>query len=100
MTTSAPSSASSGPVGQQPVDVGQLALQVREVGADEAVGVDDRVVDADLEPLADEALGELEVGALTQVVGVHLEAEPEDRDAAVVGREDPVDDGRARRSRC
>ena len=81
-----------GLVREQPPQVGQLRLDVAAVGADQAGRVDDRVVDADVEPLADQSLGKLHVRALAQVIGVHLEAQAEQGDGAAVGRDDPVHD--------
>ena len=72
---SIPRSASRGVAYEQPAQVRQPALDVAEVGAHEPLGVDDRVVDPDVEALADQPLRQLDVRALPQVVGVHFEAQ-------------------------
>ena len=81
-----------GAAGEQPVEVGQPRLDVAQVGTHEPLGCDDRVVDPDLGPLAQEPLRELDVGALAQVVGVALEAQPQHGDRAGGARDDPVED--------
>ena len=90
IAVSAPAQRLAGLVGEQPPQVGQFRLDLAAVGADQAGRVDDRVVDADVEPLADQPLGEFHVRALPQVIGVHLEAEAEQGDGAGVGRGDAV----------
>ena len=75
--TSDPCERLAGRGGEQPVAGAAAGLDVPQVGADEPLGVDDRVVDPDVEALADQPLGQLDVRALPQVVGVHLEAEAE-----------------------
>ena len=61
--------------------VRQPALDVAEVRADEALGIDDGVVDAKSHALAEQRLRHLDERALAEVVGLRLEAEAEQRDA-------------------
>jgi hypothetical protein len=81
----------SGRPGEQPTQMRKAALDVSEVGADEALRVDDGVVDRDLKALADQPLCQLDIRALTQVVGVHLEAQAKHGDLAVRAGDQPVD---------
>ena len=67
------------------------ALDVAQVGADETLRVDDRVVDPDVEALADQPLRQLDVRALAQVIGVHLEAQAEHGDPPERAGDQPVD---------
>jgi hypothetical protein len=84
-----------GVVVQHLLQVRKLRPHVLEVRAGQVRRSDDRVVDAHVEPLADQDLGESHVRALAQVVGQMLEGEAEHRHPPVVaavrvdGRENP-----------
>ena len=65
----------------------KMLLDVLTVRPEQARGLDDRVEDPDLEPLAAEELGELDVRALAKVVGLRLEAQPEQCDDSLAGVE-------------
>ena len=64
---------------QHPLQVRKVPLDVLTVRPEQACGLDDRVEDPDLEPLPDQELGELDVRALAKIVGLRLEAQPEQR---------------------
>ena len=70
----------SGGLGQQLLEMGQVLLDVLPVGAGEARQVDRGVVDAEVVPLADQTLGQLDERALAKLVGAGLEGEAEQPD--------------------
>ena len=66
----------------------KVLLDVLTVRSEQARRLDDRVEDPDLEPLAAQELGELDVRALAKVVGLRLEAQPEQCDDSLPAVED------------
>ena len=86
--TRASRSASSAVEDEHLLEVRQVALDVAAVGADQPLRVDDGIVDPETNPLSDERLGELHVWALAEVIGLGLEAQPEERDLARFDVED------------
>ena len=77
---------------EQPTQVREPAFDVSKVGAQESLGIDDRVVDPYLESLADQPLRQLDVRAFPQVVGVHLEAQSEHGDRPERAGDQPIHD--------
>jgi len=78
-------------VGEYPPEVRKLGLDVLTVGTDQGRGVDNGVVDADFVSLAEQRLRQVDVGALTQVVAVGLEAQPKEGDPTTLAGNDTVD---------
>ena len=80
-----------GLVGENALEVWKLGFDVLAVGADEGRGVDDRVVNADLVALAEQSLGQVDVGALSEVVAAGFEAQAQEGNPIAFSGDDSVD---------
>src|SRR5579885_1897426 len=78
--------------GEQPRQMRQVLHGEPPVAADQARELQIAVVDDELEALADQPLHQLDERALTQIVGVGLEGQPEDRHPAAAVARDHADD--------
>ena len=90
IATSAPSNASPGSRASSRPRWGSFDSTWRRLAPTRRAGLTIRSIDADLEALAEQSLGQLHVWALTQVIRVHLEAQTEQGDSMAVARDDPV----------
>ena len=80
-----------GAVGEDALEVRKLRLHVLAIGTDERRRVEDGVVDADLVPLAQQGLCQIDVGALAEIVATRLETQTEQGDPVALAGDDAVD---------